>query len=171
MPDVPEAEYDIYEPLPEVGSNQVVGLVEYLDARGGKDDIFRIAAETRKEFGEVIVIVKAAEMLDLVDTPKRSVVLSPTGHRFVKGNVSERKQIWKDQLLKHRLFREVYQTIERQPHKEVDKDLILEKIAIALPAENWDKIFLTLIRWARFGELLAYDETTEKVSLAEVGVL
>lgn len=170
MPDVPEAEYDIYEPLPEVGSNQVVGLVEYLDARGGKDDIFRIAAETRKEFGEVIVIVKAAEMLDLVDTPKRSVVLSPTGHRFVKGNASERKQIWKDQLLKHRLFREIYQTIERQPRKEVDKDLILEKIAIALPTENWDKIFLTLIRWARFGELLTYDETKEKVSLAEVSV-
>lgn len=170
MPDVPEVGELIYEPLPEVSSSQVNGLVEYLDARGGKDDIFRIATETGKEFGEVIVIVKAAEMLDLVDTPKRSVILSPTGHRFVKATVLERKQMWKAELLKQRLFQEIYQTIEHQPNKEVDKDLILEKIAIALPTENWDKTFLTLVRWARFGELFIFDETTERVSLAGVEV-
>lgn len=170
MPDVPEVGELIYEPLPEVSSSQVNGLVEYLDARGGKDDIFRIATETGKEFGEVIVIVKAAEMLDLVDTPKRSVILSPTGHRFVKATVLERKQMWKAELLKQRLFQEIYQTIEHQPNKEVDKDLILEKIAIALPTENWDKTFLTLVRWARFGELFIFDETTERVGLAGVEV-
>src|SRR6185295_14619552 len=87
MPDVSDVqELDIYEPLPEVRAGEVVGLAEYLDARGGKEDIFRIAAETRREFGDVIMIVKAAEMLDVVDTPKRAVVLSPEGHRFVKSN-------------------------------------------------------------------------------------
>src|SRR5262249_39481215 len=32
------------EPLPEASSSEIVGLLEYLDAREGKDEIFRIAA-------------------------------------------------------------------------------------------------------------------------------
>ena len=142
-----------------------MGLLEYLDARGGKEDLFRIATETGQEFGQVILIVKAAEMLDFVDTPKRAVVLAPDGERFVKANSAERKAIWKEQLLKLRLFREIYQSIQRQPDGETGKEFVLEKIVLALPTENWDKTFETMIRWSRFGELLTYDEDTEKVHL------
>jgi hypothetical protein len=34
-----------------------------------------------------------------------------------------------------------------------------------LPHENFERVFQTFIRWARFGELFAYDETTHRVSL------
>src|SRR5207245_718655 len=86
LPDVPAAAAasptgPAYEPLPEVTSSEIVGLLEYLDARGGKDDVFRIAADTNREIGRIIAVVKAAEMLDFVDTPKRLVVLEPEGQR------------------------------------------------------------------------------------------
>jgi len=164
MPDIPEtpAEVDVYEPVPEATSSEIVGLVEYLDARAGKEDLFKIATDTGHEFGRMILVVKAAEMLDFVDTPKRMVLLSANGEKFVKADVEERKAIWKEQLLKQRLFREVFQLISRQP-EGVDKDLVLEKIVIAFPVENWEKIFETMVRWARFGNLFAYDETSEKL--------
>ena len=166
MPDVPvETEIDVYEPLPEISSSQIVGLIEYLDARGGKEDLFRIASDTSEEFGTVILVVKAAEMLDFVETPKRLVNLSPDGQRFVKGNQEERKTVWREQLLKLRLFREIHQTISRQRDREADKELILEKIVIALPTENMDKTFETLVRWARFGRLFSYNERSEKFML------
>lgn len=166
MPDIPPTPaVDVYEPLPEATSSQIVGLIEYLDARGGKDDLFKIASDTGQEFGTVILVVKAAEMLDFVDTPKRLVHLSPDGQRFVQGLQEERKAVWKEQLLKMRLFREVYQLISRQPDQEADKDLILEKIVIALPTENWEKTFETMVRWARFGRLFSYDESSEKLTL------
>jgi NitT/TauT family transport system ATP-binding protein len=166
MPDIPAvAEADVYEPLPEVGSSQIIGLIEYLDARGGKEDLFKIASDTGQEFGTVILVVKSAEMLDFVDTPKRLVQLSPDGQRFVKGNHEERKTVWREQLLKMRLFREIYQMINRQHDKEAEKDLILEKIVIALPTENLEKTFVALVRWAKFGRLFAYDEDSEKFVL------
>jgi NitT/TauT family transport system ATP-binding protein len=34
-----------------------------------------------------------------------------------------------------------------------------------MPQENYEKMFSTFIRWARFGDLLAYDEQTETISL------
>ena len=51
---------------------------------GRVDDIFEVAAETGREFGRVMGITKAAELLDLVDTPKQDIVLTAVGRRFVR---------------------------------------------------------------------------------------
>jgi NitT/TauT family transport system ATP-binding protein len=169
MPDVPvpaagPAPAPI-EPLPEATSSEIVGLLEYLDARGGKADVFRIASDTNREFGHVITVVKAAEMLDFVDTPKRLVVLEPTGQRFLKADPEERKGVWREQLLKIRLFRDIYEVLQREPKHEIDRDLLLETIIMHMPQENYEKMSNTFIRWARFGDLFAYDENTETISL------
>jgi NitT/TauT family transport system ATP-binding protein len=169
LPDVPAAavpaELTTFLPLPEASTSEIVGLLEYLDARGGKDNVFRIANDTNREFGLVITVVKAAEMLDFVDTPKQLVVLEPTGQRFVRAVAEERKGIWRAQLLKLRLFREIYELLQRQPKHEIDRDFLLETIIIRMPHENYEKIFNTFIRWARFGDLFAFDDTTEMIAL------
>ncbi|HEV3204206.1 MAG TPA: AAA-associated domain-containing protein, partial [Gemmataceae bacterium] len=118
-----------------------------------------------REFGRVITVVKAAEMLDFVDTPKQLVVLEPTGQRFVRANPDERKLIWREQLLKLRLFREIYELLQRQPEHEIDREFLLETFILKMPQENYERIFNTFIRWARFGDLFAFDETTETISL------
>jgi NitT/TauT family transport system ATP-binding protein len=169
MPDVPAPTAGrappIIEPLPEATSSEIVGLLEYLDARGGRADVFRIAGDTNREFGHVITVVKAAEMLDFVDTPKRMVVLEPVGQRFLKASPEDRKTIWREQLLKIHLFHDIYEVLQREPKHEIDRDLLLETIIMHMPQENYEKMSNTFIRWARFGDLFAYDENTETISL------
>jgi NitT/TauT family transport system ATP-binding protein len=172
LPDIPEpvaaavAPAAIVEPLPDAPVSEIVGLLEYLDARGGKEDLFRIAQDTGQEFGAVIRVVKGAEMLDFVDTPKRSVVLMEIGQRFVKATPEARKTIWREQLLALRLFQSIKGTLERAPDKTVDRDLVLELIIFDMPQENYETVFNTLVGWARYGDLFTYDETTEKLSLS-----
>jgi len=170
MPDVPPAAPVVqgkepFEPLPRASSNEIVGLLEYLDARGGKEDMFRIAADTHHEFGRVITVVKAAEMLDFVDTPKRAVVLTPPGQRFVKAAPEERKQIWREQLLKLRLFRELQEILRKQSREEIHRDRVMALIQSNMPQENYERTFDTFIRWSRFGDLFAYDENAGIISL------
>jgi NitT/TauT family transport system ATP-binding protein len=170
LPDLPAAAVaavaaTAYEPLPDVLPSEVVGLLEYLDARGGREDVFRIAAETRREFGRVITVVKAAEMLDLVDTPKRQVVLEPEGKQFVKALPEARQAIWRQHLLKIRLFREVRDALERAERHQIDRDFVLERIVLNIPHENYEKVFETFLQWARFGDLFDYNEVTETLSL------
>jgi NitT/TauT family transport system ATP-binding protein len=152
-------------PLPEATSSEIVGLLEYLDARGGKQDIFRIAAETNRPFDQMIRVVRAAELLDFVDTPKRMVVFEPDGQKFVRANAEERKAIWREHLLRLRLFRDIYEVLQREPNHQIDRDFVLETIVMHMPQENYEKMFSTFIRWARFGDLFAYDEDTEMISL------
>ena len=69
----------LVEPLPDVTTTDIVGLLEHLHARGGQQDVFRICDETNREFARVIAVVKAAEMLDFIETPGQMVVLDAQG--------------------------------------------------------------------------------------------
>jgi NitT/TauT family transport system ATP-binding protein len=163
LPDVPATAQPstALEPLPEATVSEIVGLLEYLDSHGGREEISRIAADTHHEFGRLLSIVEAAELLDFVDTPKRMVVLEPLGKKFVQSAAEERKAIWRDQLLKLKLFQMVRDAIAHDG--SVDRDFLLETLVMHMPQENYDKVFQTFIRWARFGNLFAYNEATERI--------
>ena len=152
------------EPVPEAMPSEIVGLLEYLDARGGSDDLFRIVTDTHREFGRVITVVKAAEMLDFVDTPKRTVALAADAKRFLQATPEGRKGVWREQLLKLRLFRDLSEVLARQPHHEVERDFVLEMLALALPGEDQERMFHTAVIWGVFGELFDYDEATERLT-------
>lgn len=167
MPDVVVAASTMLEPLPEASMSEIVGLLEYLDARGGREDMFRIAADTNQEYGHMMMVINAAELLNLVDTPRRAVVLDLEGVRFVKAGPEERKAILREQLLKLGLFRETQSLLERSPDHVLDQDVILENIAMRMRQENYERIFDTFIQWGRSGELFAYDDDAEELSLKE----
>jgi len=171
MPDVPvtpaPAGPGLIEPLPEASDSEIVGLLEYLDARGGRQDVFRIAADTNREFGHVIAIVKAAEMLDYVDTPKSLVVLEPDGQRFVQASPEQRTALWREHLLRLRLFRDVRDALERDPKRQLDRDFVLETIILHMPQENYERVLQTFVRWARYGDLFDYDEASGTLSLPQ----
>ena len=169
MPDVSEdaAAPWVFEPLPHAGGSQIEGLLEYLDARGGREDVFRIAADTDREFGQVITTTNAAELLGLVETPHRTVVLSSEGSRYVKASHAERKAIFREKLLDLLVFEKVREAIAGAETHQVDRDYVLELIALNLPSESFEATFETFVNWARFGDLFSYDENTESLALSD----
>ncbi|MBI4912432.1 MAG: nitrate/sulfonate/bicarbonate ABC transporter ATP-binding protein [Acidobacteria bacterium] len=145
------------EPLPHVGSPDILGLMEFLEAQGGQCDLFVVASQTHVPFEFVLTTVKAAEMLDFVDTPKRSVKFTDIGKRFLTLDMDARKDLWREQLLKLRLFRVVMELLDLREGR-LHKEELLHEIAHRLPTENAEQTFGTLVAWARFGELFAYRE-------------
>jgi len=113
----------------------------------------------------MITIVRAAEVLDLVDTPKRMVVLTPVGAAFAKAVADDRLRIWREQLLGIRLFKELYDLIARQPEKRLSGEIALETIILHMPQEDHEKQFETMVIWARFGELFVFDEAADILAI------
>ena len=153
------------EQLPPVIPSEIVGLVEYLAARRGQEDVFRIATDTSREFGQIIAVVKAAELLDLVDTPKRLVVLTGPGCDFAAALAEERKRIWRERLLTLCVFRTIHALVARQASGAVARDIVEETLVLGMPYEDHERQFATLLAWARFCDLLAYDEAAQQVTL------
>ena len=148
---------DVVEPLPYAQSADMLGLMEYLETQGGSSELFQVVAQTHVPFEKVLSAVKASEMLDFVDTPKRLVILTPLGIRFIRAGMEERKGIWKARLLDLKLFRVVQEQLELHDGELTREDLIAE-IQLRLPMENPEQTFETLVAWGRFGELFAYRE-------------
>ncbi|HVO19005.1 MAG TPA: nitrate/sulfonate/bicarbonate ABC transporter ATP-binding protein [Anaeromyxobacter sp.] len=169
MPDEPvgvPAAAPTFEPLPFAGAGEILGLLEYLDARGGQEDVFRIGSDTDQEFGKLMGVVNAAELLDLVDTPRRTVVLSPRGAQLVKASAVERQSLWREAILGLRLFQVVRDAMERQERHQVDRDFVLEIVAVNMPNEDYERMFGTFVNWGRYAGLFDYDEASERLSAA-----
>ena len=156
-----------FEPLPRVLPTEVIGLLEYLDARGGQEDVFRIASDTDREFGALFAVVSAAELLDLVDTPKRQVVLSPGGTRLVRASSAERPAIWREQVRQLRLFQLVDAALARGEGRPLGREFVLELIAVNAPNEDYEAMFETFLQWARYANLFAYDDERGEIALPE----
>jgi len=170
LPDIPETietqrKENLFEALPEATPGEIVGLLEFLDSHGGYDDIFHIAVELNREFGDIIKITKAAELLDFVDTPKRSIVFTTIGRKFIESDIEKRKQIWKKEILDLRLVRYLFEAVKNSDKGFLYKEDILNEISNNLPQEDPEKIFKTFISWTRYADLLAYDSETEEVRL------
>jgi len=156
-----------FEPIPHASPNEIVGLLEYLHTHGGQQDVFEIARDLDREFGRIITVVQAAEMLRCVETPRQTVALTAEGRQFVQSDGDARKRFWREQLLGLRLFRDMHELLLRQPTHDIDAEYVLETIAMHLPRENYHRTFQAFVGWARFGNLFAYDTTTGRLSLQE----
>jgi NitT/TauT family transport system ATP-binding protein len=169
LPDVsvaatsPALARDVVEPLPAAQTNDVLGLLEYLDTQAGACDLFQVAHDTHGTFVEVITTVKGAEMLDFVDTPQRLVRLTPLGQKFVRAGMEERKPLWRAQLLKLGLFRILEEMIDLNGG-ELSREQAIAEIQQRLPREDAARIFDTLVGWARFGGLFVYREDAQALS-------
>jgi hypothetical protein len=165
LPQVSDIRALTIEPLPDVSAVDLIALLEHLEQREGEEELVRITEETHREFARVVFTVKAGELLGFIDTPGSLVVLTETGKRFVEASAEDRKTLWRDQILTLHLFREIYEVLQRQPDRAVDADFVLETIVTRMPHENYERVFNTLVRWARFGELFIYDEASQRITL------
>jgi NitT/TauT family transport system ATP-binding protein len=149
------------ESIPLVTVGQIIGLISILYDEPELANIYDISDEIEKDFGDTIAIVKAAEILELVDTPKNDVQLTALGRRFHEGSREERQKIFSEQIYKLRLFHIILAYLEVS--EEVDAERVLQDIAHALPYDNPEKVLQTMIAWGRYAGIMDYNATTKTV--------
>ena len=170
LPDVPPAKPETpqpprLEPLPGAQVEEIVGLLEVVHDQGDRTDLFALTSHLRLEFGLAILAVKAAELLDLVETPKHDVVLTTLGRSFVVADANERKRIFHRELRSIPTFAYLADMLRRAPQMRLPADVVREELAIHLPGEPTEPLFDRIVSWARYGELLGYDPDEDAVYL------
>jgi NitT/TauT family transport system ATP-binding protein len=155
------------EPLPRTTLSQIIGLLEALNDRGGKDDIYKLAKELNLELGDLVAAIRAAEMLEFVTTPGGDAELNDLGRKMLRARTPGRKKLFLAQLKKVPLFAQLYELLEKAPGKRLDKDSVLEELSKWLPDEDTAQLFDTAINWSRYAELFGYDQDTGDCFLAE----
>ena len=155
-------------PVAETNVSRVFGLLEVLDDRGGREDGYKLARELHYKFGELLKVMKAAEVLGFVSTPAGDIVLEPLGKKFLESNINERKIILREQLKKHGLFSYLLRLLSAQENHSLSKEVILTHLAMLLPSEHPERQFNTIVNWGRFAELFGYNRDEDRFYLDQV---
>ncbi len=152
-------------PIPDCQLTWIVGLLETLEDRGGRDDGYRIARDLQFNFSDLLKVMKAAEILGFVSTPSGDVVLEPLGKKFLELDVNQRKLLLREQLKKLSLFAYFIRLLRGQPDHSLPKEVALEHLAMLLPNESPQKQFNTMVNWGRYGELFGYNKDEDRFYL------
>ena len=153
------------EPIPNVPVETILGLLEILEDAQETINVFDLSARIGKEFGETIATVKAAEMLGLVDTPKDDVLMTQAGWYFLAAPALARKTLFKQAIMKLRLFQMLTARMAEAPEGRIDADEILQELGTLLPYDQPAKLLETLVAWGRYAELIDFDQDANAVHL------
>jgi NitT/TauT family transport system ATP-binding protein len=149
------------ESIPLVPVAQILGLLSILNDSPELSNLYDISDEIGREFGDTIAIVKAAEMLEFIDTPKDEVRFTDLGRRFNAADGATRRKIFAEQVFKLRIFHIIIAQLKVA--EEVDADRVLKDIASALPYDNPERTFETMIAWGRYAGLMDHNPKTNVV--------
>ena len=153
------------ESIPLVPVGQILGLLSMMNDTPELSNIYDISDEIGKEFGEAISIVKAAEILELLETPKQEVRFTELGKKFVNADRHGRREIFAEQVYKLRLFHIIIALLKE--NDEIEEAKIVKDIASALPYDNPEKTFQTMIAWGRYAGLMDYNPKSRMVFVPE----
>ena len=155
------------EPIPNVPVETIVGLLGIIEDAQETINVFDLSARIGKEFGETMATARAAEMLGLVDTPKDDVLMTQAGWYFLAAPSPARKAIFRQAIMKLRLFQMLVAHLNEAPDHRIDAGSVLVELAALLPYDYPAKLLETLIAWGRYAELIDFDRDTNAVYLHE----
>ena len=124
----------------------------------GERDVFELAERFGKEFAAVVRVVKAGELLGLLETPGQDVRLTALGRELLAGSTDRQREIIREQLKRLKIFELLLRLIGVQPDKQLPEEDLLRELQALLPHEKPRPQFRTLLNWGRYAELISYHQ-------------
>ncbi|MFI5181888.1 MAG: nitrate/sulfonate/bicarbonate ABC transporter ATP-binding protein [Thermoanaerobaculia bacterium] len=152
-------------PLPNVSIGEIGGLLDILLANGGEKNLFALDRDTEYDFGKTISVVKAAELLELVDTPRQRVLLTDLGRSLIAAKSAERLRILRRQILALGTFAAIVRFLAATPDAPRRGAEVRDMLAAHLPAADIPGLFEAVVNWGRYAELFEYEAATDELGL------
>lgn len=141
--------------IPNVSFGTVVGLLEVLENEGAME-LFELTQHVDMELTQLLLVVKAGELLGWAVTPGQSVEMTAAGREFLAADINRRKHLLNASLRNIFVFNMVIQILTHSEGGEVDEEVVLGQLALQFPHERPQRILRTLVAWARYAELFKY---------------
>ncbi|MGH2494946.1 MAG: nitrate/sulfonate/bicarbonate ABC transporter ATP-binding protein [Ktedonobacteraceae bacterium] len=159
-----------FQVLPHVAIGDVTGLIELVQTRGGREDLYQIGRHLQLEIDDLLPLVEATDLLGLADVEEGDFVLTEEGKHFAEAGVLEEKQLFRAQVLEHvSLVRKIVQALQAAPRHILPEEHFLQFLEAHFGKEEAQAQLDTAINWGRYAELYAFQEDRGMFRLEEEG--
>jgi NitT/TauT family transport system ATP-binding protein len=169
VPSVATARVSGYPQLPHARPGGIGGLLELLADRGGRTDLYRLAAELMMQAHDLLTIVSAAQMLGFVHIQEGDVELTPTGRAFAEADIDSRKRIFREAALQRvPLLQMISRSLRAKGDRKLAEEFFLDVLDDHFTPDEARRQLETALDWGRYGEIFDYDPDTRKLFLSEI---
>ncbi len=152
--------------FPYVSAGALTGFLEWLADVNEKIDLYKLAERFAMDTEEFFPIVDLASILGFAKVVEGDIELTAEGNTFAQASVLERKELFKEQLMKNIPFiNRMLAILESKSNKHMNIEFFEEQIAAVLGDEVAKKQIRLLVDWGRYAELIEYDQSTELIYL------
>ncbi len=143
--------------IPLVNIRDIVGLLEAVYRRGGEVEFFRLTAEMGRTFTRILLAVKAAELLGLLETPANRLQLTPFGQKVASTPPKTRQPLMAGRLADVPLMKRIREMLGHSPEGRLTKEVLLEELAIQCPQEDPKRLLRVLMNWGQYAGFWSYE--------------
>ena len=154
--------------LPSVSTNTLAGLLETLAEPpfNGKADLPLLAERAQMEVDELFHVAETLQLLRFAELAEGDLKLTDAGRRFVDAGVDERKAQFAQHLVAFvPLAAHMKHILDERLSHRAPIIRFKDELEDAMPEEEAERTLHTVINWARYAELLAFDGESGMVSL------
>jgi hypothetical protein len=158
--------------LPHVSTNTLAGVIETLAEPSfhGRANLPELAEHIQMEADELVAVAETLHLLRFAAFNNGVLKLNGPGHRFAQAATDERKA----QFAKHLvtcvpLAAHITQILKERQNHHAPIIRFQEELQDKMPEEDAEKTLWTVINWARYAEVLAFDGESGLVSLESTG--
>jgi NitT/TauT family transport system ATP-binding protein len=148
--------------LPHARPGSIAGLVELLNGRGGKEDLYRVA----EDVDNLLPIVDAAGLLGFVKAERGDLELTPSGRTFAEAEISRRKAVFREAALSHvPLLQQMNNVLASKSDHTMPLELFRDILEEHFSDEDVQRQIDTALNWGRYGDIFTYDSESDRLLL------
>jgi NitT/TauT family transport system ATP-binding protein len=154
--------------LPDISTNLLAGMMETLAGPPfkGRADLPALADDLTMAIDDLFPVAETLQLMRFAEIEEGDIKLTQSGLRFAEAEVDARKRLFGDHLLSYvPLAARIKMVLDERPSHWARATRFLEELEDYMSDEYAERTLKSVINWGRYGEIFAYDEQSETLSL------
>lgn len=154
--------------LHPISTNVLAGLIEAVAAEPfyGRADLPVLADKLQMEADELFHIAEALQLLRFGMLSEGDLLLSDAGRAFADLDTDERKKLFSQHLITYvPIISLIRRVLDERPTHTAPAARFRNELEDYMSEDYAEETLNTVVSWARYGEVFAYDEMSEMFSL------
>jgi NitT/TauT family transport system ATP-binding protein len=157
-----------YQMLPHARVGGIAGLIEFLQDRGGHEDLFRLAEELVMDVEDLLPIVEACVVLGFAWLKEGDVQISQQGTAFAEADIQQRKVLFRQAALEHvTILKQIDKILQRKSDHSIADEFFHDILDEHFAEDEVKRQFETAMNWGLYAEIFDYDREHGRLIQAE----
>jgi NitT/TauT family transport system ATP-binding protein len=157
-----------YQMIPHARVGGVAGLLELLQDRGGKEDLYRLAEDLIMDAEDLLPIIDASVLLGFATLKEGDVEITADGTHFAEADILSRKTLFRQAALKHIvILQQIDSVLHAKTDHSISQEFFYDILDEHFSQDEVERQFETAMNWGRYAEIFDFDREGHRLVLAE----